>query len=82
MSAPFGHAIVAVVDPRQCGPVPVPGIGAEAYEAGSHIAVLRGRTFLQVALSSVPDANGQPQLVPAALLESIATALHARVPQM
>jgi hypothetical protein len=69
-----------VVDPRQCGPVPVSGIGSQAYEAGSYIAVLRGKTFVQVAVSSPPDANGQPVLVPASLLESIATALLARVP--
>lgn len=72
----------AVVDPRQCGPVPVSGVGDQAYEAASYIAVLRGKVFLSVALSSPPDANGQPQLVPAATLESIATALLARVPKM
>jgi hypothetical protein len=70
----------AVVDPRQCGPVAVTGIGTQAYEAASYIAVLRGKTFIAVALSSVPDANGQPTLVPADLLESIATALLARMP--
>jgi hypothetical protein len=72
----------AVVDPRQCGPVPVSGIGDQAYEAASYIAVLRGKVFLSVALSNAPDANGQPQLVPAATLESIATALLARVRKM
>jgi hypothetical protein len=72
----------AVVDPRQCGPVPVSGIGDQAYEAASYIAVLRGKVFLSVALSNAPDANGQPQLVPAATLETIATALLARVPRM
>lgn len=72
----------AVVDPRQCGPVAVSGIGTQAYEAASYIAVLRGKVFLQVALASVPDANGQPTLVPADLLESIATGLLARVPTM
>lgn len=72
----------AVVDPRQCGPVPVTGIGTQAYEAASYIAVLRGKVFLQVAISSVPDPNGQPQLVSADLLESIATALLARLPAM
>jgi hypothetical protein len=72
----------AVVDPRQCGPVPVAGIGNQAYEAGSYIAVLRGKTFIAVSLAGVPDANGQPTLVPADLLESIATALLARVPAM
>ena len=70
------------VDPRQCGPVPVSGLGNQAYEAASYIAVLRGKVFLQVALSSVPDANGQPVMVSADLLTSIATSLLARLPSM
>lgn len=69
-------------DPRQCGPVPIPGFGSNAYEAASYIAVLRGKVFLQVALSSPPDANGQPVLVPADLLMSIEKALLARLPAM
>jgi hypothetical protein len=69
-------------DPRQCGPVPITGFGSNAYEAASYIAVLRGKVFLQVALSSPPDANGQPVLVPADLLMSIEKALLARLPAM
>ncbi len=69
-------------DPRQCGPVPITGFGSDAYEAASYIAVLRGQVFLQVALSSPPDANGQPVLVPADLLMSIEKALLARLPAM
>lgn len=69
-------------DPRQCGPVAVAGLGPNAYEAASYIAVLRGKVFVQVALSSPPDANGQPQLVPADLLTSIEKALLARTPAM
>lgn len=69
-------------DPRQCGPVTITGFGPNAYEAASYIAVLRGKVFVQVALSSPPDANGQPVMVPAELLESIEKALLARVPAM
>ena len=69
-------------DPRQCGPVAITGFGPNAYEAASYIAVLRGKVFLQVALSSPPDANGQPQLVPADLLMTIERALLARMPAM
>lgn len=72
----------AAVDPRQCGPVPVTGIGTQAYEAASYIAVLRGKVFLAVGVSQVADANGQPTLVSAALLESMANALLARLPAM
>jgi hypothetical protein len=72
----------ATPDPRQCGPVPIAGFGSNAYEAASYIAVLRGKVFLQVALSSPPDANGQPVLVPADLLISIEKALLARLPGM
>ena len=71
----------AVVDPRQCGPVPVSGIGDQAYEAASYIAVLRGKVFLGFAATG-EDANGQPVLVPAATLESVANALLARLPSM
>jgi hypothetical protein len=67
-------------DPRQCGPVPVAGIGTQAYEAASYIAVLRGKVFVQVDLASVPDANGQPVLVSADVLESFAKGLLARLP--
>jgi len=70
----------ATPDPRQCGPVPVTGIGTEAYEAGSYIAALRGDVFVSVAIDDTPDANGQPQLVPADLLESFAQALLGRLP--
>jgi hypothetical protein len=69
-------------DPRQCGPVAITGFGPNAYEAASSIAVLRGKVFLQVALSSPPDANGQPQMVSADLLMSIEKALLARMPAM
>lgn len=72
----------ATVDPRQCGPLPVTGVGTQAYEAASYIAVLRGKVFVQVDISNVPDATGQPEMVPADLLESIATALLARLPAM
>ena len=60
----------------------ITGFGPNAYEAASYIAVLRGKVFLAVALSSPPDANGQPQLVPADLLMSIEKALLARIPAM
>jgi hypothetical protein len=62
--------------------VPVAGLGDQAYEAASYIAVLRGNVFLQVALGTVPDANGQPVLVSADELVSFATALLARLPAM
>jgi hypothetical protein len=67
-------------DPRRCGPVPVTGLGNQAYEAAGYIAVTRGKVFLQVALGSTPDANGQPVMVPADLLVSIAKSLLARLP--
>jgi hypothetical protein len=69
-------------DPRQCGPVPVTGVGSQAYEAASYIAALRGKVFVQVDLANAPDANGQPSMVPADLLESFAKGLLARLPAM
>ena len=70
----------AVIDPRQCGPVPVSGIGDQAYEAANYIAVLRGKVFLAVALAPAVNSTGQRVMVPADLLQSIVTALLARLP--
>jgi hypothetical protein len=67
-------------DPRLCGPVPVAGLGDQAYEANDYVALLRGKVFLQVTLFPIPDAQTGSALPPADLLVSVAKGLLARLP--
>ena len=67
-------------DPRLCGPVPVTGLGDQAYEANDYVALLRGKVFLQVSLYSIPDPQTGSALPPADLLVSVAQGLLARMP--
>ena len=68
-------------DPRQCGPVAVAGVASQAYEAGSYIAALRGKVFVQVSLHPIPNADRTGNVMPPAdLLASVATGLLARLP--
>ena len=69
-----------VLDPRQCAPIPVSGIGDQTYEAGSYIAALRGQVFLSVSITQYSTTGNVG--ASADLLASIAKALLARIPVM
>lgn len=66
-------------DPRQCGPVDVPGLGDQAFCSYGYIMVLRGEVAVMISLPSLPNPTGnlvasQDQLV------SIATAIMSSIP--
>lgn len=64
-----------------CTPVPVAGLGDEAYVDGGYLAVLRGKVYAMVAIGTIPNADRTGNApVPDGLMTSVAQALLARLP--
>jgi hypothetical protein len=72
-------------DPRQCGPVPVRSFGAQAYESGAYIAVLKGDAFVsfesgqQLVGGGVHMSGGSP--IPPSMIETVERYVFAHVPR-
>src|SRR5690242_7559370 len=66
-----------------CTPVPLTGLGDQAYVDGGYLAVLRGQVFLLVAIAQTANADHSANVpVPDGLMVSVAQALLARLPAM
>lgn len=66
-------------DPRQCGPVEVPGLGDQAFCSYGYIMVLRGQIAVMISLPSTPSPTGN-LVASQAQLVSMATAIMASIP--
>ncbi|HEX5449126.1 MAG TPA: hypothetical protein VFW85_03630 [Gaiellaceae bacterium] len=66
-------------DPRQCGPVAVPGLGDQAFASYGYIMVLRGPMSVMISLPSLPSSTGN-LVASQAQLVSMATAIMASIP--
>ena len=64
-----------------CTPVPLTGLGDQAYVDGGYLAALRGEVFVMVAVGTIPNADKTGNVpVPDGLMTSIAQALLALLP--
>ena len=64
-----------------CTPVPLSGVGDQAYVDGGYLAAVRGEVFILVAVAPIANADQTDNVpVPDGLMTSIAQALLARLP--